>query len=392
MLSDEGLRLFFPLAALHAAFWPLLWIGAWRLELPLTRTLSPVVWHAAEMILGAWGAALIGFLTTAIPEWTNTPRLRGRLLWALAGLWAAARLVGLAGADVLVVPAALADMAWLALLLAYLLQVSIGQRDTTLLAIAGWLAGLSAATLLARLAMIAGDSAGALHWLRIAGLVYLGLLGLVLARVSIPVSNLVLDPSEQTSPFRPHPGRINLAPGLVAVALLGELAGASAAVGGFLWIAAGAAFMDRVAEGFIGRTAARTEILALMGAAAFAGIGLLLLGAARLGAPWGDAGPLHLALMGGLGIGVLAVLAIAGRLHTGRPLGLARPTRVAFVLITVAVLLRTLPPMGLAPWPPGPMHLLSALAWCGAFLLWLADYWPLLSRPSIQAGESSNCG
>lgn len=379
VLSDEGFRIFFPLAALQAALWPLLWVGLWSFDLPFARELPPGVWHATEMIFGAWGAALIGFLTTAVPEWTNSPRLRGRPLWWLAGLWGAARVAGLTGADALVLPAALADLAWLGFLLAYLARVSVERRTTRVTAFLGWVAALTLAAGLARLAMLIGDGAAAAGWLRIAGLLFLGLLGLALARVTVPVTNVVLDPSERTSPFRPHPGRMNLAPGLVALAVAGEVAGVSPAVGGFLWIAAGAGFMDRMAEGFVGPEAFRAEILVLMAAAGFAGAGLLALGAARLGAPWGEAAPLHLALMGGLGLGVLAVLAIAGRFHTGQGLGFTPLTRAAFLMAGASVLLRSLPEMGLAPWPPGPPHLLAALLWAGGFLAWLADYWPALS-------------
>ncbi|SFY41302.1 uncharacterized protein involved in response to NO [Paracoccus pantotrophus] len=380
VLSDEGFRLFFPLAALHAGLWPLVWVGLWSFDLPLARQIPAGIWHANEMIFGAWGAALLGFLTTAAPEWSDTPRLRGRPLWVLAALWGLARIAGLLGADLLVLPAMLADLAWLVLLLAYLLKVSLRQRTTRLLSFAGWLFALALAGLMARMAMLAGQAEAAAEWLRIAGLVFLGLLSLALARISVPVTNIVLDPSESTSPFRPHPGRLNLSAGLVALALAGQVAGLSPAVAGFLWIAAGAAFMDRMAEGFVGAEAFRAEIMVLMAAAGFAGAGLLGLGAAALGAPWAEAGPLHLALMGGLGLGVLAVLAIAGRFHTGQGLGLNWPTRAAFVLAGLAVLLRALPEMGLMPWPPGPLHLLAALLWAAAFLLWLADYWPAIRR------------
>lgn len=382
VLSDEGFRIFFPLAALWAAFWPLVWVAVWQLDLPFARDLPPGVWHANEMVFGAWGAALLGFLTTAAPEWTDTPRLRGRVLWGLAGCWGAARIAGLTGADLLILPAALADLAWLVALPAYLLWLSWRKRTTRVLAFAGWTAALMGFALAARLAMLAGEGAAAAEWLRLSGLLFLGLLGLALARIGVPVSNIVLDPTETSSPFRPHPGRMNLAPGLVALALAGEVAGLSPAVTGFLWIAAGAGFMDRMAEGFIGREAFRAEIMVMMAAAGFSGAGLLTLGAARLGAPWGETAPLHLALMGGLGLGVLAVLAIAGRFHTGQSLGLGRKTRAGFVLAALAVLARALPEMGLAPWPPGPLHLLAALLWAGGFLLWLADYWPAIRDPA----------
>lgn len=377
-LSDEGFRLFFPLAALHAALWPLLWVTLWSLDLPLARGIAPGIWHANEMIFGAWGAALLGFLTTAAPEWTDTPRLRGRALWGLAALWGAARFAGALGADALVLPATLADLLWQAALILYLLRISWEKRTSRVLSFAAWLVALLAACAMARLAMLTGGDAA--RWLRVSGLVFLGLLGLALARITVPVTNAVLDPSEKTSPFRPHPGRLNLPSGLVALALAAELAGLSPTVAGWLWIAAGAGFMDRMAEGFVGRKALRAEIMVLMAAAAFAGAGLLALGASGLGAPWGIAGPLHLTLMGGLGLGVLAVLAIAGRFHTGQGLGFNLPTRAGFVMAAAATLLRALPEMGLMPWPPGPLHLLAAILWAAAFLLWLADYWPAISR------------
>lgn len=382
ILSDEGFRIFFPLAALHAGLWPLIWVLLWSFELPFARDLPPGVWHGYEMIFGAWGAALIGFLTTAAPEWSDTPRLRGRVLWLLAAPWGFARIAGLTGADILIWPAAIADLIWLGFLPAYLLVLSVRKRTDRLLSFAGWGLVLAALAIWARLQMAMGEAEGTMRALTLAGLVFAGLLGLALARITVPVTNEVLDPTGRTSPFRPHPGRLNLGPGLVALAAFAELAGASVAVTGYLWIGAGAAFMERMAEGFIGRAAFRTEILGLMAAAGFSGAGMIALGAARLGAPWPEVAALHLVVMGGLGCGVLAVLAIAGRFHTGQGLGLSRRTRVAFGLVALAALLRVLPEMGLMPSPPGPLHGIAALAWAAGFLLWLWDYWPALRDPA----------
>ena len=379
VLGDEGFRIFFPLAALFAALWPMWWVWLWALDLPAGR-LPATIWHAHEMILGAWGAALIGFLTTAAPEWTDTPRLQHRPLWGLAGFWAVARLPGLTGWDALA-PLILADLVWLARLVAYLARISWQRRSDRLLAFLGWVVALGFAAGAAKVAMLRADPEPAAQALRVSGFVYLGLLGLVLARITVRVTNLVLDPTEATSPFRPHPGRLNLAPGLVALAVAGEALSLSPAVLGFLWIAAGAAFLDRVAEAFIGPEALRAEVLALAGSAALAGAGLLAFGAARLGAPWAEAAPLHLALMGGLGLGALAVLCIAGRLHCGLPLGLPWRSRVGLGLVVLAALLRALPEMGLLPQPPGPAHGIAALAWAAGFAFWLADAWPSLRDP-----------
>ncbi|HYD67934.1 NnrS family protein [Azospirillum sp.] len=386
VLGDEGLRLFFPLAAAHAALWPFLWAVVQGFQLPFAGALPAGLWHANEMIFGAYGAALIGFVTTAIPEWSDTRRLRGRPLFVLAGLWAVGRVAGLLGHDGLAVAGAAADLLWLFALPLYVAAVSWRKRTTRLASMAGWLTALAAAGAAARLGFVLGDADLARGALHVAGLIFLGLLGLVLARITVPVTNLVLDPGEETSPYRPHPGRRNLAPGLVALTVAGTLAGWSPAVTAYLTIAAGAAFLDRVAEAFIGREAFRAEILALAGSSLLAGAGLLLVGAARLGAPFAETPALHVALMGGLGLGVLAVFAIAGLFHTGRPLPVPGAARLAFALLVLAVPARALPDFGVVPDPPGPPHALASVLWAAAFLVWLRAYWPFLSRPRRPDG------
>ena len=378
VLANEGFRLFFVLGAVSAALWPLVWVVALGLDLPLAQTVPPSLWHAHEMLVGAFGAALIGFLTTAAPEWTDTAPLRGRPLWVLAGLWGIGRAVGLLGWDGMGAVGALADLGWMVLLLAYVLRLSWQRRTDLLLAFAFWLAVLLACTAAARAGFVLGDIALAGQAVHLIGFAYLGLLGVALARITVPVTNLILDPTEETSPFRPHPGRLHLAPGLVLVAIVGEVASLSPAVSAFLLIAAGAAFMDRVGEAFIGREAARTEILLLAGASRASGMGLMMAGAARLGAPWGEVTGLHVAFMGGLGLGVYAVFCIAGLLHSGRSLGLSRPVRLGALALVGSTALRIAPDLGFAL--PGPAHGLASFMWAAGFLIWLWSFWPALSR------------
>src|SRR5690606_38616352 len=194
-------------------------------------------------------------------------------------------------------------------------------------------------------------------------------------------TNLVLDPTEGTAPFRPHPGRLNLASGLIALAVVGDLAGLSETACGFLLIAAGAAFMDRVGESFVGRETFRAEVMVLAGSAFLAGGGLLLAGATRLGLPISPSSGLHVAFMGGLGLGVMAVFSIAGLLHAGKALHFSGSTCTAFCMLVIAVALRVLPDLGLMPYPPGPAYALPAMLWAAAFLIWLRAYWPILSDP-----------
>ncbi len=389
-LGGEGLRLFFPLAAVHAALWPLLWTAVYGLGLPLAGDIPSSLWHVHEIVFGAYGAAVIGFITTAVPEWSNSERLQGRPLYVLAGLWLAARVIGLTGAQGIFLAPLLGDTLWLLALAAYVGRIAWLRRRMMLLAFALWLLALACTNMANAYAFWLGDAALAQKALHVAGLILLGMLGLALSRITAPVTNLVLDPTETSAPFRPHPGRMHLAPGLVAIAAAAEFLGISPAVSAYLLIAAGAAFLDRMAEGFVGCEIVRTEILGLMATSLFAGLGLGMIGASRLGAPFAETPAWHLALMGGLGLGVLAVFVIAGLRHTGRPLGLSAPVRAAFVCAAAATVLRACVAFGFAPLPMTFLYVLTAALWAAAFLLWLWVFWPLLSS-ARQSLEEQNC-
>ena len=228
-----------------------------------------------------------------------------------------------------------------------------------------------------RLGFLSGDMMRATQGLNATSLTFLGLLSFALARITVPVTNRILDPSEVTSPYRPHPGRQNLAAGLVLVAIAGDAFGLSAEARGYLALAAGAAFLDRAGESYIGRQIFRAESLCLFFAAALAGAGLMIVGAARLGADVMETTGWHVALMGGLGMSILAVLSIAGLFHTKHTFPMPWAAKTAFVLLLLATALRVLPDGGIHV--PGSLHAFSALAWSAAFLVWLYGYWPLLS-------------
>jgi uncharacterized protein involved in response to NO len=387
VLGEEGFRVFFPLAALHLALWPWLWTAVHGLGLPFASTVPPGLWHAREMLIGGFGATLIGFMTTAVPEWTDTPRLQHGRLFALAGLWGAARIVGLLGIETLVPAAAVLDFAWMAALVVYILHVSRVKRTTRLLAFAGWIVALATAGIVLAVAFHAGNTALAQQTTRVLLLIWCGVLGLALSRIVVPVTNLVLDPTERTSPYRPHPGRLNLASGLAALAIAGEIWPVSPAVSGFLWIAAGAAFMDRVAEAFVGREMLCAEVVSIAGANALAGLGLLLVGAGRLGVPIAETTALHVTAMGGPGFASLLVFCIAGLLHTGKTLPLGGLAKLALVLAAAAVPLRIAPDLG---WfmPPGPAHAAASTVWAAAFLIWLKAYWPAISDPATMGART----
>jgi len=386
-LTLEGVRFFFPLAAGYAVLMPLVWVAAFRFELPFARAIPVTQWHAYEMVFGVFGAALAGFLTSAVPEWTDTPPRRGRALVGLALAWLPGRVVGALGIDALVLPAMATDAAFLGLLVWYAAAPMFARRSARHASIVVWSVALLGASLACHLAWLAADWALAARALYAGLCTFAILFALSLSRVNVVVVNLALDPSGESTPYRPHPGRQNLAAGMVALHLAAAAFFPSSAVGAWLALAAATAFFDRLAEWFIGRAALRAEVLALAGANALAGAGFAAIGLTGLGAGLPLPAGVHLLSVGALGLAVLAIFSIAGLRHTGHALVLPWQAKAAFALVVIAAAARTVP--DLAGWadPQGLRYLASAIAWTAAFAVWLHGYLPILRSPGAASAD-----
>ena len=392
ILLDEGLRLLFPVAALHGLVWPLVWTALYGLELPLARAIPAAQWHVHEMLFGAYGMALAGVLTTAVPEWTDTARRRGPELLRLVWLWLPGRLAGLVGTGPLVGVTGLTDTAFLLLLTWYVGRPMLERRSMRHLSLPVWCALFAASEAAIRLAWLAGDYTLSARLLGVAPAIFLVLFSLSVARINVTVINLALDPSGDTTPYRPHPGRQNLAAGLVTLYIAATLALPDSAAPAFLALAAGAAFFDRLSEWFIGRAVLRSEVLGLLAANLMAGLGFLVIGLAGLGAPVAATTGQHVLSMGALGLAVVSVFIIAGLRHTGRPLVLPPQAHGALGLLVLAVLARTLPELGIGASLAGAHHALAALLWATAFGVWLHGFLPYFLAPSIAGHGEGDRG
>ena len=68
-----GFRPFFLCAALWAAISVPIWVAALEGWTGLSSAFDALTWHAHEMVFGFVGAAIGGFLLTAVPNWTGRP-------------------------------------------------------------------------------------------------------------------------------------------------------------------------------------------------------------------------------------------------------------------------------------------------------------------------------
>ncbi len=88
-----GFRPLFLLAGLFAVVSMLIWMAEFVFSSKLIPdSISPVYWHAHEMIYGYALAVIAGFLLTAVRNWTNIQTLHGWALFVLVLLWLLARI------------------------------------------------------------------------------------------------------------------------------------------------------------------------------------------------------------------------------------------------------------------------------------------------------------
>ncbi len=89
-----GFRPFFLAAGIFSILAMAIWMAIFVLAIEFTfTTISPVLWHAHEMLFGYVMAVVAGFLLTAIKNWTGVEVLRGKALALLFLLWLFARLL-----------------------------------------------------------------------------------------------------------------------------------------------------------------------------------------------------------------------------------------------------------------------------------------------------------
>lgn len=89
----SGFRPTFLMAGLAGLTLIPVWVAVWAFGAPLGSDWPPTLWHAHEMLFGFVGAAIAGFLLTAVPSWTAQQGFAGLPLIVLSALWLVGRIV-----------------------------------------------------------------------------------------------------------------------------------------------------------------------------------------------------------------------------------------------------------------------------------------------------------
>lgn len=373
-------RPFFLGAAIWAVIAILLWIFALSGDIALPRGLESLAWHRHEMVFGFAGAAVAGFLLTAIPNWTGRPPIAGWPLASLIGLWAAGRLSVLTAPVPLMPVAAVLDVSLYVALAAIAVSEVVASRNRNLPV---------------SLLVLLFGAADALDYLCIAGRFEDNLVGvrgglsILVVMISVVGGRIIpaftrnwMAKRGISAGLPSQPGGYDLATiAISAAALVLWILVPAAKVTGAVLVTSAVLQTGRLAR-WRGLTTLKNPLLLILHIGyAWLAVGLMLLGLSICWADVPQTAAIHAVAVGAVGTLILGVTTRASLGHTGRALRAALPTIGSYVLISLASLARVATAFGYIDYLPGLY--LSAALWVGAFLLFLVVYGPILSKPRV---------
>ncbi|EPC00856.1 hypothetical protein L861_13785 [Litchfieldella anticariensis FP35 = DSM 16096] len=364
-------RPFFLLGALFSLVAMLVWGAFWHGDVLLRPYGGMLWWHQHEMLFGFGAAIVVGFLLTAVQNWTGQRGLHGLPLVGLVALWLAGRVL-LAFPPGVEIWAALVDLAFLPLAALVLARSVIRVRQWRNLIFLPVLGLLFLANVLMHMGWLQGDSL-TIHIAAHLAILLISLLMVVLGGRVIPFFT-----SRRLG--QPQPVRLKwlelASMGTVMALVVMQLASLGVYLPSGVW--AGVALLAAVLNAlrlsrWEGLYCLREPLLwGLHASYAFVCLGLAMWGLAALDLV-NTSLALHTITVGGIGTMMLAMMARVSLGHTGRPIETLPGMGLALGLMVLAAVLRALVP---ALWPQVSHWTLSLsiLCWLLAFSIFIGRY------------------
>ncbi len=391
MMAHRRAQLAASPAVLRGAFRPFFLLGAiWAIAvlvlfgealagaIALPSAFDAIAWHRHEMLFGYQGAVIVGFLLTAAPNWTGRMPIAGAPLALLAGLWLGARAAVLFSGWIGVIPGAVLDVSFLTAGALVAGREVLAGRDRNM-PVVGLSAVLAVASALDHCEMLGVGVPAGLGWRLAIGAIIV-MLSLIGGRIAPSFTRNWLAGQGITRGLPGEPTWFDLAAlWLTGFAMIAWTIRPDAAASAALLVLAGLGQGLRLARWSGTRTVRAPIVFILHVAYGWISLGLVLLGLSRFVDGYPSSAALHALTAGAMAGMTIAVMTRATRGHSGRPLNADGLTVAAYVLVTLAAALRVAAPV-LAIDYMLAIHL-AALAWIGAFLLFLLRYAPMLIGP-----------
>lgn len=379
------LRLAFRPFFLLAALFSLLAMVAWWGVLSHTWSFQPYGgsywWHAHEMLFGFVAAVIVGFLLTAVRNWTGIPGIHGKRLLALVSLWLLARL--LMALNLQTVPGlliALLDLAFLPAAAWILARSVLAVKQYRNLVFLPLLLAMSLSNGYMHWAVLAQD----MSWLQTgshAMVILVTAIMCVLGGRVFPMFTANGTGTERVAPLPWLEKTALISIAILAVAFLIPLKLPDTVLS-VLFLLAGVAHGLRWVRWRFWVTLKTPLVWSLHVAYACIPAGLLLLALHYATGQITFSLAMHVITVGAMGGMILSMMSRVALGHTGRAIAVGRWMTVAFLLMLAALLSRTLW-QALAPASFSPL-IFSAIFWCLAYALYLIKYLPILTQPRVD--------
>ena len=381
-ILQQSFRPFFMAASVWAMlavpFWLLSYVGV----LVLPGGFDSLLWHQHEMLFGFAGAAIAGFILTAIPNWTGRLPVSGWRLGLLVSIWLAGRLSFLGAASIGPIAAAVLDLSFLTTLAVMIARELISGKNwrnlpvlvlISLFALGNWLVHFE----------ISGIAETADLGIRLSTFVLAILVAVIGGRIvpSFTRNWLVRNGAE----VLPEPmGRLDaIALAALIIFVVAQVFVPDHQLTSYLALLAGGLHGFRLVRWKGWAIFAEPLLWVLHLGYAWLAVALILIGLAGLTDTVPATAAIHALTTGAFGTMILAVMTRASLGHTGRELTATPGTTVIFILITIAAILRVgasfLNDQSLsAIW-------ISCIAWTAAYGLFTVLYFPVFTQPRLQA-------
>ncbi|MBL4608812.1 MAG: NnrS family protein [Pseudomonadales bacterium] len=374
---------------LAGALFSVLALAAWAAVLTGRVTFSPYgsasFWHAHEMLFGYVAAIIVGFLLTAVQNWTGLRAIRGRPLILLFSIWLIARFLMATNLIEQKWIVALVDVSFLPVAGIFMAHLVIKAGNYRNLFFVPVLILLAVANLLTHLSVILGDQSYYKWGLYAAVMLVSALMTVIGGRV-IPMFTANGTGTQKVNPLAWLEKTVLISTWLIA----------------FLYISNTIALLPTNLLAALFAIAAMSHayralrwrpwviwssplVWSLHLAYWFLPLGFGLFAMHYFGVAVSSSTAIHSFTAGAMGSLTFSMIARVSLGHTGRPLVTHPSMTYAFVLILLAGLSRLI--TGLFPSAfTSNGYMLSAIFWILAFVIYLLNYVKILVTPRPDGG------